>query len=61
MKFIAYTILIGIIFSGCSLKSPLLNITSAYDIYTISKDERGIYTIIKDNIIQKKDPSQNLN
>ncbi|MBQ8820835.1 BON domain-containing protein [Campylobacter sp.] len=54
MKFVAYTILIGIILSGCSLKSPLLNITSAYDIYTIGKDERGIYTIIKDNIIQKK-------
>ena len=47
-------ILVGIILNGCTFKSPLLNLTSIYDAYTISKDERGIYTIIKDNVIQKK-------
>lgn len=54
MKSAIYTILIGFIFSGCSFKYPLLNLNYAYDAYSISKDERGIYTIIKDNIIQKK-------
>ncbi|ARR00242.1 MULTISPECIES: BON domain-containing protein [Campylobacter] len=54
MKFIILAILTSIIISGCTFKSPLLNLNSIYDTYTISKDERGIYTIIKDNIIQKK-------
>ena len=44
----------SIILSGCTFKSPLFNLTSIYDAYTINKDERGIYTIIKDNVIQKK-------
>lgn len=54
MRLTISAIFISIIISGCSFKSPLLNLNSIYDTYTISKDERGIYTIIKDNIIQKK-------
>ncbi|WP_297987031.1 BON domain-containing protein [uncultured Campylobacter sp.] len=54
MKFIFYMIFASIILSGCTFKSPLFNLTSIYDAYTINKDERGIYTIIKDNVIQKK-------
>ena len=54
MRLTISAIFISIIISGCSFKSPLLNLNSIYDTYTISKDERGIYAIIKDNIIQKK-------
>lgn len=53
MKFILP--LIALFLNGCSnLLSTGMNINTAYDLYSISKDERGVVSIAKDKLITTK-------
>lgn len=53
MKFILPIFLL--IFTGCVARlMPISNAINVYDAYSISRDQRGIYSITKDKIIQTK-------
>lgn len=54
MKKIIFLTLLAFMFCGCIGVAAGMNANTVYSVYSLSNDERGIYSIIKDKIIKTK-------